>query len=82
MERSSRRLELPAFPRSRLRHPELLTLSRLRRLRRLQLIVLLLQIGSLGLLLRMALAEAPPRQGGSSGADAQSGSAPSSRIAR
>jgi hypothetical protein len=32
MERSSRRLDLPAFPRSRPRHPELLTLNRLRRL--------------------------------------------------
>lgn len=82
MERSSRRLNLAAFPRSRPRHPEQLALSRMRRLRRLQLIGLALQIGSLGLLLRMILAGAPPGQGWSSGADAQSGSAPSPRIAR
>ena len=84
MERPSRRLDLPAFPRSRSRprHPWQLALSRLRRMGRLQLFVLLLQLGSLSLLLRLALAEGPPRQGWSSGADAQSGSAPSPRIAR
>ncbi len=60
MERSSRRLDLPAFPRSRPRHPELLTLSRLRRLRRLQLIVLLLQLGCLGLLIRVVVREPLP----------------------
>ena len=57
MERSSKRLDLPAFPRSRPRHPQQLALSRLRRLRRLQLIVLLLQLGCLGLLVRMTLVE-------------------------
>ncbi len=88
MERSSRRLDLPAFPRSRsrsrsrTRHPGQLALSRLRRMGQLQLLVLLLQLGSLGLLLRMTLAGAPPGQGWSIGADAQSGSAPSPRIAR
>jgi hypothetical protein len=84
MERSTRRLDLPAFPRSRSRprHPGQLALNRLRRMGRLQLFVLLLQLGSLSLLLRLALAEGPPRQGWSSGADAQSGSAPSPRIAR
>lgn len=60
MERSSRRLELPAFPRSRPQPREQLTLNRMRRLRRLQLIVLLLQIGSLGLLIRIALVEPGP----------------------
>ena len=60
MERSSRRLDLPAFPRSRPRHPEQLALSRMRRLRRLQLIGLAVQIGSLGLLLRMTLLEPRP----------------------
>lgn len=84
MERPTRRLDLPAFPRSRSRprHPGQLALSRLRRMGRLQLLVLLLQIGSLSLLLRLAVAEGPPRQGWSSGADDQSGSAPSPRIAR
>ncbi len=57
MERSSRRLDLPAFPRSRPRHPKQLALSRLRRLRRLQLIVLLLQLACLGLLIRITLVE-------------------------
>ena len=62
MERSSRRLDLPAFPRSRSRprYPGQLALSRLRRMGRLQLLVLLLQIGSLGLLIRMALVEPRP----------------------
>ncbi len=60
MERSSRRLELPAFPRSRPRHPEQLALNRMRSLRRLQLIVLLLQLGSLGLLIRVTVREALP----------------------
>jgi hypothetical protein len=62
MERLSRRLDLPAFPRSRSspRHPGQLALSRLRRMGRLQLLVLLLQIGSLGLLIRMALVEPRP----------------------
>lgn len=60
MERSSRRLELPAFPRSRPHPREQLTLNRMRRLRRLQLIVLLLQLGSLGLLIRMTLVEPRP----------------------
>ena len=62
MERPSRRLDLPAFPRSRSRprHPGQLALSRLRRIGRLQLLVLLLQIGSLGLLIRMALVEPRP----------------------
>ncbi len=85
MERPTRRLDLPAFPRSRSRprHPGQLALSRLGRIGRLQLLVLLLQIGSLALLLRVAdQVELPPRQGWSSGADAQSGSAPSPRIAR
>jgi hypothetical protein len=42
MERSTRRLDLPAFPRSRSRprHPGQLALSRLRRMGRLQLLVL------------------------------------------
>jgi hypothetical protein len=60
MERSTRRLNLPAFPRSRPRQPGQLALSRLRRLRRLQLIGLALQIGSLGLLLQMTLLEPRP----------------------
>lgn len=60
MERPTRRLDLPAFPRSRPRQPGQLALSRLRRLRRLQLLVLLLQLGSLGLLLRMTLLEPRP----------------------
>jgi hypothetical protein len=60
MERSSRRLDLPAFPRSRPRHPEQLALSRMRRLRRLQLIVLLLQLSCLGLLIRVMVREAQP----------------------
>jgi hypothetical protein len=60
MERSSRRLDLPAFPRSRPRHPEQLALSRLHRLRRLQLIVLLLQLGCLGLLIRVVVREPRP----------------------
>jgi len=60
MERSSRRLDLPAFPRSRPRHPQQLALSRMRRIRRLQLIVLLLQLGCLGLLIRMTLVEPRP----------------------
>ena len=59
MERSSRRLDLPAFPRSRPRHPEQLALSRLHRLRRLQLIVLL-QLGCLGLLIRVVVREPLP----------------------
>ena len=46
MERPSRRLDLPAFPRSRSRprHPGQLALSRLRRMGRLQLLVLLLRV--------------------------------------
>jgi hypothetical protein len=60
MERSSRRLDLPAFPRSRPRHPEQLTLSRLSRLRRLQLIMLLLQLGCLGLLILVMVWEPRP----------------------
>jgi hypothetical protein len=64
MERPTRRLDLPAFPRSRSRssqrHPGQLALSRLRRMGRLQLLVLLLQIGSLGLMIRMALVEPRP----------------------
>ena len=62
MERPTRRLDLPAFPRSRSRqrHPGQLALSRLGRMGRLQLLVLLLQIGSLGLLIRMALLEPRP----------------------
>ena len=85
MERSSRRLDLPAFPRSRSRprHPGQLALSRLRRMGRLQLLVLLLQLGSFALLLRLAdQVDPPPRHRWSSGADAQSGSAPSPRNAR
>lgn len=85
MERPSRQLDLPAFPRSRSRprHPGQLALSRLRRMGRLQLLVLLLQIGSLALLLRVAdQVELPPRHRWSGGADDQSGSAPSPRIAR
>ena len=54
MERPTRRLDLPAFPRSRPRHPGQLILSRLRRMGRLQLLVLLLQLCSLALLLRVA----------------------------
>ena len=60
MKRSSRRLDLPAFPRSRPRHPEQLALNRLHRLRRLQLIVLLLQLGCLGLLIPLMMREALP----------------------
>jgi hypothetical protein len=62
MERSTRRLDLPAFPRSRSRprHPGQLALSRLRRMGRLQLLVLLLHLGSLGLLIRMELVEPRP----------------------
>ena len=85
MERPTRRLDLPAFPRSRSRprHPGQLILSRLRRMGRLQLLVLLLQLGSLALLLRVAdQVEPPPRHRLSGGVDAQSGSAPSPRIAR
>ena len=85
MERSSRRLDLPAFPRSRSRprHPGQLALSRLRRMGRLQLLVLLLQLGSFALLLRLADQVDPtPRHRWSGGVDAQSGSAPSPRIAR
>jgi hypothetical protein len=85
MERPTRRLDLPAFPRSRSRprHPGQLALSRLRHMGRLQLLVLLLQLGSLALLLRVAeQVEQPPRHRWSGGVDAQSGSAPSPRIAR
>ena len=60
MERSSRRLALPAFPCSRPHPREQLRLNRLRRPMRLQLIVLLLQLGSLGLLIRMTLMEPRP----------------------
>ena len=74
MERPFRRLDLPAFPRSR---------SRLRRMGRLQLLVLLLQLGSFALLLRLAdQVDPPPRHRWGGGVDAQSGSAPSPRIAR
>ena len=85
MERPSRRLDLPAFPRSRSRprHPGQLALSRLRRMGRLQLLVLLLQLGSFALLLRLAdQVDPPPRHRWGGGVDAQSGSAPSPRIAR
>lgn len=85
MERPTRRLDLPAFPRSRSRprHPGQLALSRLRRIGRLQLLVLLLQLGSLALLLRVAdQVELPPRHRWSGGVNDQSGSAPSPRIAR
>ena len=85
MERSSRRLDLPAFPRSRSRprHPGQLALSRLRRMGRLQLLVLLLQLGSFALLLRLAdQVDPPPRHRWSGGVNDQSGSAPSPRIAR
>lgn len=60
MERPTRRLDLPAFPPSRPRHPGQLALNRMRRMGRLQLIVLLLQFGSLGLLIRMTLREPLP----------------------
>ena len=85
MERSSRRLDLPAFPRSRSRqrHPGQLALSRLGRMGRLQLLVLLLQLGSFALLLRLAdQVDPPPRHRWGGGVDAQNGSAPSPRIAR
>jgi hypothetical protein len=86
MERPTRRLDLPAFPRSRSRprHPGQLALSRLGRIGRLQLLVLLLQLGSLALLLRVAdqVEQTPPRHRWSGGVDDQSGSAPSPRIAR
>ena len=85
MERPTRRLDLPAFPRSRSRprHPGQLALSRLGRIGPLQLLVVLLQIGSLGLLIRLAdQVDPPPRHRWSGGVDAQSGSAPSPRIAR
>ena len=86
MELPTRRLDLPAFPRSRSRprHPEQLALSRMRRLGRLQLLVLLLQLGSIALLLRMALQveSTPPRDRWSGGAGDQSGSAPSPRMER
>ena len=85
MERSSRRLDLPAFPRSRSRprYPGQLALSRLRRMGRLQLLVLLLQLGSFALLLRLAAqVDPPPRHRWGGGVDAQNGSAPSPRIAR
>ena len=64
MEHPTRRLDLPAFPRSRSRprHPGQLALSRLRRMGRLQLLVLLLQLGSFALLLRLAdQVDPPPR---------------------
>ncbi len=86
MERPTRRLDLPAFPRSRSRprQPVQLVLNRLHRLRRLQLLVLLLQLGSIALLLRAALQveSTPPRHRWSGVANAQSGSVPSPRIAR
>ena len=73
MERPTRRLDLPAFPRSRSRprHPGQLALSRLGRIGRLQLLVLLLQLGSLALLLRVAdEVELPPRHRWSNCAEA------------
>lgn len=83
MERPTRRLDLPAFPRSRPRHPGQLALSRLRRMGRLQLLALLLQLVCLALLLKVAgQVEPSPRHRWSGGFEAQSGSAPSPRIAR
>ena len=86
MELPTRRLDLPAFPRSRSRprQPGQLVLNRLHRLGRLQLLVLLLQLGSIALLLRMALQveSTPQRDRWSGGTDAQSGSAPSPRMER
>ena len=51
MDRSSRRLDLPAFPRSRPRPPQSATLSAIRQLKRLLLVVLAIQIGILLLLM-------------------------------
>lgn len=60
MDRSARRLDLPAFPRSRPRPPQSATLSAIRQLKRLLLVVLAIQIGILLLLLHVAGKQALP----------------------
>ena len=60
MDRSSRGIDLPAFPRSRPRSPQVAALSAIRRLKRLLLVLLAIQIGILLLLLHVAANQALP----------------------